>query len=48
METSEVFSDTLLASESLVMVTADMKFTWDEAKRRSNLVKHGLDFADAS
>lgn len=24
-----------------------MKFTWDEAKRRSNLRKHGLDFADA-
>ena len=24
-----------------------MKFTWDEAKRRSNLVKHRLDFADA-
>ena len=24
----------------------NMKFTWDEAKRRSNLVKHGLDFAD--
>lgn len=24
-----------------------MKFMWDEAKRRSNLVKHRLDFADA-
>ncbi|GAA5169876.1 BrnT family toxin [Viridibacterium curvum] len=24
-----------------------MNFTWDEAKRRSNLDKHGLDFADA-
>jgi uncharacterized DUF497 family protein len=24
-----------------------MKFTWDEAKREANLVKHGLDFADA-
>ncbi|MBC8263683.1 MAG: BrnT family toxin [Anaerolineales bacterium] len=23
------------------------KFTWDEAKRRSNLVKRRLDFADA-
>jgi len=22
-------------------------YTWDEAKRRSNLRKHGLDFADA-
>jgi uncharacterized protein len=25
-----------------------MKFTWDEAKRRTNLRKHGLDFADAA
>jgi uncharacterized protein len=25
-----------------------MEFTWDETKRRSNLKKHGLDFADAS
>jgi uncharacterized DUF497 family protein len=25
-----------------------MELTWDEAKRRSNLVKHGLDFADAA
>ncbi len=25
-----------------------MRFTWDEAKRRANLAKHGLDFADAS
>jgi uncharacterized DUF497 family protein len=24
-----------------------MQFTWDEAKRRANLDKHGLDFADA-
>lgn len=24
-----------------------MKFTWDEAKRKSNFVKHGIDFADA-
>ncbi len=24
-----------------------MKYTWDEAKRRSNLEKHGLDFAQA-
>ena len=23
-------------------------YTWDEAKRQSNLRKHGLDFADAS
>ena len=23
-------------------------FTWDEKKRQSNLVKHGLDFADAA
>jgi uncharacterized protein len=25
-----------------------MQFTWDEAKRRRNLTKHGLDFADAA
>lgn len=24
-----------------------MKFTWDEAKRQANIVKHGFDFADA-
>ena len=24
-----------------------MKIVWDEAKRRANLRKHGLDFADA-
>jgi len=24
-----------------------MELTWDESKRTSNLVKHGLDFADA-
>ncbi len=24
-----------------------MKFTWDEEKRKSNLAKHGFDFADA-
>ena len=24
-----------------------MKFTWDEKKRRQNLEKHGIDFADA-
>lgn len=23
-----------------------MKFTWDEAKRSSNIEKHGIDFAD--
>lgn len=24
-----------------------MRYEWDEAKNRSNLVRHGLDFADA-
>jgi uncharacterized protein len=24
-----------------------MRFIWDEAKRKSNLAKHGYDFADA-
>jgi len=23
-----------------------MRYTWDEAKRKANLAKHGLDFAD--
>jgi len=25
-----------------------VRYTWDEAKRRRNLQKHGLDFADAA
>ncbi|MDB5940242.1 MAG: hypothetical protein JWP77_2606, partial [Polaromonas sp.] len=25
----------------------ETKLEWDEAKRYSNLIKHGLDFADA-
>ena len=25
-----------------------MRFTWHESKRRANLTKHGLDFADAA
>ena len=25
-----------------------MRYEWDEAKRRSNIQKHGLDFADAA
>lgn len=24
-----------------------MRYTWDEAKRETNLIKHGLDFSDA-
>jgi hypothetical protein len=23
-----------------------MRFEWDEAKRRTNIIKHGIDFAD--
>ena len=26
----------------------NMEFEWDEAKRRSNLEKHGVDFVDAA
>ena len=29
------------------MCIISMKFTWHEAKRQSNLSKHGLDFAQA-
>ena len=25
-----------------------MNFTWNESKRQTNLIKHGLDFADAA
>ena len=25
-----------------------MQFSWDETKRKANIAKHGLDFADAS
>ena len=25
-----------------------MQFSWDEAKQKANIAKHGLDFADAS
>ena len=25
-----------------------MQFSWDESKRKANIAKHGLDFADAS
>jgi uncharacterized DUF497 family protein len=31
----------------VVYIIWRMKFMWDEAKRKANLVKHGLDFADA-
>ena len=24
-----------------------MKFTWDESKRKANIIKHGMDFIDA-
>lgn len=24
-----------------------MQFAWDEAKRKANIIKHGIDFADA-
>jgi len=29
------------------MIKMDSKLIWDEAKRKANLAKHGLDFADA-
>lgn len=29
------------------MYTLYMRYTWDEAKRKANLKKHGLDFTDA-
>ena len=30
-----------------IVVTIDMRFEWDEVKRRANIGKHGIDFVDA-
>ena len=32
----------------IIMHNVQMNIVWDEAKRRANLKKHGLDFADAA
>jgi len=32
---------------TFICIINTMNFTWDETKRQTNLVKHGLDFADA-
>jgi uncharacterized protein len=32
---------------TIVCILSSMNFTWDEDKRQSNLLKHGLDFAEA-
>ncbi|CAK0746902.1 conserved hypothetical protein [Gammaproteobacteria bacterium] len=29
------------------IIAMNMKYTWDETKRQSNQIKHGLDFMDA-
>jgi uncharacterized protein len=31
----------------IICILQVMRFTWDESKRRANIAKHGLDFADA-
>lgn len=31
----------------IVCIIKSMQFTWDDAKRKANLAKHRLDFADA-
>ena len=36
-----------IAVMHIFMHTLAMKIVWDEAKRRVNIKKHGLDFADA-
>jgi uncharacterized DUF497 family protein len=36
-----------LAIYIIVCIVRNMNFTWRESKRKSNLKKHGLDFADA-
>lgn len=37
----------ILQVHIIVCIIAKMNFTWDERKRRANIAKHGLDFADA-
>lgn len=34
--------------ESAVWLAADIRFEWDETKRDTNIVKHGIDFRDAA
>ncbi len=38
----------LLASVYVCAYTNRMEYEWDEQKAASNLVKHGIDFADAA
>jgi uncharacterized DUF497 family protein len=38
---------TAMAEDDLSHLFANATFEWDENKRRSNIVKHGIDFADA-
>ena len=37
-----------MADDDLSRLFADATFEWDENKRRSNVVKHRIDFADAT
>ncbi|SJM92993.1 BrnT family toxin [Crenothrix polyspora] len=41
--------EAVLTHQIIAYTIINMKteLTWDEAKRQSNLIKHGLDFADA-
>jgi uncharacterized protein len=36
-----------MADDDLSRLFANAAFEWDENKRRSNVIKHGIDFADA-
>jgi uncharacterized DUF497 family protein len=37
-----------VANMHIIMHNRNMKIVWDESKRRTNLRKHGFDFADAA
>ena len=37
-----------MAEDDLIRLFANAIFEWDENKRRSNIIKHGIDFADAT
>lgn len=36
-----------LVLSMFIVYTINMRYDWDEAKRQSNIGKHGVDFADA-
>ena len=41
-------SSFVLQMHTIICILTPVSFTWDEAKRKANIAKHGLDFADAA